>query len=912
VDLLHSSPAELADFVRPLLTQHGAIPGATIISTSPRVAAALRAALAVDEPLIGIRFLSPLDLALEMLARDAIPVRLQSLHARAIMLHALIASGDLDLRYFQLDQLRKGPGYAEAIATTIHELEEGGLRPEDLGAGRAADVATMWTLLESRSGTRISAPRAIMLAANRPFPFPGPRIAILATELTGAETILLDSIRDLTAILLPTKSANAATNELGVLKRFEKPKALSTIDGSVHVETTSGTADEIDRAVDWAIAQVRGPLERIAILIPTLDPMAAMIAERLERAGLDAFVAGGVPAIDLPSGKRLALVLRAIESRLDAESLAALGPLLKLEDRLSRRASVEIFGSCGTLGGTPEEFAKWPAAMPDPLRPAMASLVAAATAAESAPIGDLWMAVETFIKAHLHQLPDEFAALTRLGDVLVPYFDGWLGASLTGREALRVTQVELERLRAPHGRFGEPRVYVGTIGEAQGLAFDAVRMIGLCEGEFPSSPREDAILPDRHRPEGAPLRADRPERDRTAFGRVVQGVAKRIVFSAPAESLDRSERMISNIFVDISKALRRTDDDDKFWHFYVMPGNDAAAPRSPLVAVANGGAAPAGWIAHHRAMRAVRTDGILAPTIAANRGLDPKEPISFSRLQHLIDCAFRFLLVDLLGWGEAPALPDGQFAPLPYGSMAHKALEVFLKQHGTAFAARQETTRLLGEAATIAKAQFDEFIKTFPVPGEGVRNAQRDRLVRDVRAMLELDAARPPMKFESAEKPFGFDEEVAIDVGRKLYLHGYIDRIDRRDDGLFIRDFKTGRPHPRLGDEAKPTPSIDVQLAVYAMALQALGETVGGVAYVYGRHVERAFEGEELGTLVASVREWLRIVAALHAERNYPKTTNIDDCEHCHFRFTCGADVAALAGAEGLLAEYRDFKEGPP
>ena len=43
----------------------------------------------------------------------------------------------------------------------------------------------------------------------------------------------------------------------------------------------------------------------------------------------------------------------------------------------------------------------------------------------------------------------------------------------------------LDGLRHPHGRFGEPRVFVGTAADAMYLRFRAVRILGAVEGAIP-------------------------------------------------------------------------------------------------------------------------------------------------------------------------------------------------------------------------------------------------------------------------------------------------------------------------------------------------------------------------------------------------------------------------------------------
>ena len=109
-------------------------------------------------------------------------------------------------------------------------------------------------------------------------------------------------------------------------------------------------------------------------------------------------------------------------------------------------------------------------------------------------------------------------------------------------------------LRVPAGRFGEPAVYVGTVARPPGLAFRAVRVVGLAEGHLPSVPREDPVLPDAlraaarraaglaaHRPPTArpsARRAPRPRRASSATPRtrVALSLRRASTWSAPSAS----------------------------------------------------------------------------------------------------------------------------------------------------------------------------------------------------------------------------------------------------------------------------------------------------------------------------------------------------------------------------------------
>jgi ATP-dependent helicase/DNAse subunit B len=98
-------------------------------------------------------------------------------------------------------------------------------------------------------------------------------------------------------------------------------------------------------------------------------------------------------------------------------------------------------------------------------------------------------------------------------------------------------------------------VYVGTAAVAAGLDFEAVRVIGLCEGVLPSTPREDRVVPSALREaleRAAPGRVLGRAEDRAAaqvHGLVaaVQGARAATVLSAPRVDLAGTERNASRL-----------------------------------------------------------------------------------------------------------------------------------------------------------------------------------------------------------------------------------------------------------------------------------------------------------------------------------------------------------------------------
>lgn len=393
---------------------------------------------------------------------------------------------------------------------------------------------------------------------------------------------------------------------------FESPEVLadskrrrsSRQDGTVDFEEHAGLEAEIEAAADWVAREVieKGtPLEDIAILVPKLDPVAGMLVARIGRipwegGTLSVHVPGGLAASSFAAGARALAVIRALGAYLSAESLAEVLPALRMAEpsrHLARGAALDLAYSLGTVGGNvanPRGALDWVdraqkrEADLAPLfekartagdeaeqaglarqardiegllghlravRPAIEALVdVARLVVEGAPLGTVWPALRGFLKEWL-LAPGEDAPIHALvGAILERACADQVCASLAGEDALRVIEEALLSLRVPHGKFGDPAVFIGTIDSAQGIAFAAVRLMGLLEGSLPSSPTEDPVLPDELRKnlgDAVPRTADRTLAQLHALDRVVRDVRRSVVLSSPRLDLERSQHEPSSV-----------------------------------------------------------------------------------------------------------------------------------------------------------------------------------------------------------------------------------------------------------------------------------------------------------------------------------------------------------------------------
>ena len=409
----------------------------------------------------------------------------------------------------------------------------------------------------------------------------------------------------------------------------------------------------------------------------------------------------------------------------------------------------------------------------EPLLPAITALQELAeTVLGGATLSATWRQLRSFCDRWLRLPPDPPNLLAILDRSLQPVLDDPIAHVASGLGALRFLTDVLYRERQPTARFGEPCIFVGTGVQAAGVPFVAVRILGLAEGALPHTPHDDPIVPDRLRaaiedvaraqqsqPDVVvPRLADHVLDDIHDVFRVVSGTTTRLALSAPRQWVDRSEREVSGILLEVATALGRTPDHGadegdvptaaRLRAAYLDAGRRARAqfageqPLTPraLLAVAAGAergprAVPASWtdgaalavdrlqqinaMLEGEAFAAI--DGMVTDVWAMlpPPGLVPERPISASALTRLLECPHRFLLERILYLTEPERRPSTDvIMPVDYGKLFHKAAERFFREAGAALCRRTGTVEhWVARAREIAAEEFQELLHGHPIRG---------------------------------------------------------------------------------------------------------------------------------------------------------------------------------------------------
>jgi hypothetical protein len=798
------------------LPGNGPLTRRVVVVPNERVAHALRRRLLERErhaSLAGTLFANLSTLAQEILVCAGVRFRTGEEGLRVARVGGLLKHPP-PLRYFDPEVLRTTPGWDDAFARSITELEATGLSPAQLASrgAAAADVAAIWTELRKQAGESWSSPHLQAEAAACLERDPGRwRLgAVTLAAVTGHESLMhvrllraIPNVQIVPIVARPIRDAHmqrvdqlygeaacymlteahvpdAVLSERDRLaaRFFEPPgggsapaRPTGARDGTAELEEYAGLEAEIEAAVEWVAREVLEygtPLGELALLMPWADPYVDLLVERLsglpwpatDDGELPVFVANGTLSSAKADGARWLALVRALDDNLCLDSLAALIPALRTEGdaRLTRGAALQLLQVLGTVGGSPahpegalewmpraerravafvQEMQRPPDGVDEAsgvyereaaermarelaaIRPALAGLCGVAElVVRGAGLRELWAALSAFAEAHLRTLQGA-RTLARLRAAIAPLCADSTTVSKAGHEALAVFEGLLVDLRQRVGRYGEARVYVGTVSSAVGLPFTSVRVLGLSEGRIPSTPREDPVLPDALRvalDALLPTTADRLRFQLHALDRVVRGAAKRIVFSSPRLGPERSHREPSAVFVEAALAIGRSPgapshaalEEDYFrpargalreYRLREPVLRSAGLERAALLGASDADVHDESSAFSQRRMRRLLAaaqagplDGLLGRDVLRGLlpGLSADRPISASKLKELLECPHRFLLQQLLGFKAPPGVPaTTELDSLTYGKLMHRVVESFSNEHGAGFGARK-------------------------------------------------------------------------------------------------------------------------------------------------------------------------------------------------------------------------------
>jgi ATP-dependent helicase/nuclease subunit B len=431
---------------------------------------------------------------------------------------------------------------------------------------------------------------------------------------------------------------------------------------------------------------------------------------------------------------------------------------------------------------------------------------------------------------------------------------------------------------------GVSGIFAGSVVQARGLPFDIVAVLGLAEGEFPATLREDTLLRDRERAElnerldvRLRLRTESVEaRPRGALLLTRPRIADNGALWQPSPFWEDVLRHIQVVPVELATSTRPTPGEcaswPEFWQAmaHALPGTGSAAADLSVArreTEARAIRAGAGALAARLKWKPLGSphEGDLSRWgVHWAHRLGSDHLWSVSQLEAYRRCPYSYLAGRLLRLEPRRGPVEGLDAR-QFGTLYHRILAALYRAAGPG----ASLAELLGRLEATAEPILDEAPRR-----EGFRPTAwwqhtRDTMLRNLRNTLRaLEAPPVDYFFEQSERSFGWPGTgypaliVHDESGDAFRLGGIIDRVDQGSDGdLRIIDYKSGGVGTHSA--AALVRGEDLQIALYGLAVEQ-GLVSGSVEEGYYWSVAQARASAlRLSTFSLDGREGPRVAAGV-------------------------------------------------
>ena len=382
-----------------------------------------------------------------------------------------------------------------------------------------------------------------------------------------------------------------------------------------------------------------------------------------------------------------------------------------------------------------------------------------------------------------------------------------------------------------------------SVLRARGLAFRAVAILGLAEGDFPQAEREDTLLTESDRAfmrkRGLPIESRLRGDEATFFYEAATRASDRLLLCRPYLADDGQPWEASPYWEHARQIV-----DAPMRH--IRPSvtlsieyDEPASPQEALSRLAGGDLVGGEAIAHGatvlRARLAGEASGPFEGDLSSRAAeLTARFPADFvwsaSRLESYGTCPMDFWTGVALSL-EPRDPPEEGYDVRAFGSMVHAVLEKVYQR----VADPSDVKAVLAALPDVARQVLEAAPSDYGFRPTALWRHQRaeiEQLVRKtITALAEESQAYTPRFYEQA---FGFKGQPVLNAG-DVKLHGFIDRVDAAPDGrLRVMDYKTSSTLISARDLAE---GHRLQLPLYALAARdalKLGDVDAGFYWHVG------------------------------------------------------------------------------
>lgn len=213
-------------------------------------------------------------------------------------------------------------------------------------------------------------------------------------------------------------------------------------------------------------------------------------------------------------------------------------------------------------------------------------------------------------------------------------------------------------------------------------------------------------------------------------------------------------------------------------------------------------------------------------------------------------CPFRFFASHVLGLGHMDQPVEG-FLAHRLGTAYHRILEgVYSRLNEEGIQITPEVMSAVKEVADeTGEAQLEKMIERRELRKNALWEFEKGEIKKRIAKLLERESAwnaeKPakPKHFERAFGKAGKPPLIIKDEGEEIKICGVIDRIDEREDGCVVIDYKTGRTPIHYNDALD---GRNLQLPIYMMATVRVVSPDARLAAAYYLHINSRKRGSEL------------------------------------------------------------------
>jgi ATP-dependent helicase/DNAse subunit B len=805
---------------------------------------------------------------------------------RALIVRRALAGASLN----GLSRSARTGGFADTLLSTLGELEQGMLDPDDLSgdlgqlyAGYRAELdrLKLWDrdLLRRRAAERLQSDLDAWHGE--------PVFAYGFEDLTGAEWSLLSALagrtevevslpyepgrvafaslgrtaEDLSALAdgrieeLGPRGSDYAHPALAYLERAlfeESPPPPPELGDGIRFFEGAGARGTLELVGEELIALIRSgiPAERIALVAPSVESWRTPLETVLGGLEIPYAVESRVRLAATPLGHALLHFLRYAWLEGTRRDLFAF--LRSPYSGLARSSVDYVEGrlrgrAIHTPGRVEEETEK--------LREAPIPALGELRAASSPTIGIRALIRSMLRSAYGTEAPPAgetsrldlraYDAALRLLDELEA-FGSLAGEEVTAEDV--IAALERAEVRSTSGEQG--RVAVVDLLRARTRRYEVVFVLGLEEGSLPRRTRTSPFLDDDTRRElGARLeRPDQVSRDRYLFYTACTRATRRLYLVREAATDDGAPREpspfweeVATVFDedDVARATQRRALSSLTWGLESAPSERERLRALALLAVSDAEGARALADANDWQRRLTRARNALqrqtkltSPVLLDWFG--NKTTFGVTELERFADCSSAWLFERIV----SPKTIDAEADAMLRGSVAHSALHKFYAGLPKEVGHDRVTPENLERARGFLRQCLDDAMRGgVRLELTDLQEAELDQsLWSDLQGFLE-DEAKSTIEFlpRRFEVGFGSDRSApelqrGLHLGDNLYLSGKIDRIDVDPYSArgIVQDYKSGRT---VHSAKQIDDELKLQIPLYMLVLRDLVgiEPLGGV-----------------------------------------------------------------------------------